>query len=174
MALRTVLGGIEGGHLTKGGTYLLALSLPERAEITIGRLGCFAFQSGWYAYTGSALGPGGLEARLARHSRKNKRTHWHIDYLLECATLKHAWQVECMERLECAWATAICQLPGVQMPITGFGSSDCRCPTHLFYWPGRLPNLSISAALAETLPSFSALRHFAYDDPNGRFMSTPS
>jgi len=60
-------------NLTKGpGTYLLLLRLEEDREIEIGRLGSLFFPRGYYLYVGSAMGPGGLVARLARHSQRGK------------------------------------------------------------------------------------------------------
>ena len=69
------------------GTYALVLHLECTEEITVGKLGMFTFPAGYYLYVGSALGPGGLEARLARHRRRGKKLRWHIDYLLEHAQL---------------------------------------------------------------------------------------
>ena len=63
------------------GTYALFLTLSVPAELTIGKLGAFAFPAGWYVYTGSARGPGGLQARLRHHLRPASRPHWHIDHL---------------------------------------------------------------------------------------------
>ena len=115
------------------GTYVLVLRLEGSEEITIGKLGTFTFPSGYYLYVGSALGPGGLEARLARHRRRGKKLRWHIDYLLERARLVEVWGVASTDRLECLWAQAARQLPGAEIPVPGFGSSDCRCPSHLIY-----------------------------------------
>ena len=89
------------------GTYLLLARLDSAHELVIGRLGSFALPAGWYAYAGSALGPGGLAARLARHRHADKRLHWHIDYLLASAVLKASWQITSSIRLECAWARAL-------------------------------------------------------------------
>ncbi len=115
------------------GVYALVLRLEGREEITIGRLGKFAFPAGYYLYVGSALGSGGLEARLARHRRRHKKLHWHIDYLLEYAQVVEVWSVASPDRRECLWALAAQLLPGSEMPVPGFGSSDCRCPSHLIY-----------------------------------------
>jgi Uri superfamily endonuclease len=115
------------------GTYALVLRLEHSEEITVGKLGTFAFPTGYYLYVGSALGPGGLEARLARHRRRDKKLHWHIDYLLEHAQLVEVWSATSTDRLECLWAQAARQLPGAEIPVPGFGSSDCRCPSHLIY-----------------------------------------
>jgi len=115
------------------GVYALVLRLEGREEITIGRLGKFAFPAGYYLYVGSALGSGGLEARLARHRRRDKKLHWHIDYLLEHAHLVEVWSAASTDRLECLWAKTARQIPDGEIPVPGFGSSDCRCPSHLIY-----------------------------------------
>jgi Uri superfamily endonuclease len=134
------------------GTYLLVLRLGRAAQIQIGALGLFGFPAGWYIYAGSAMGPGGLRARLARHSRAEKRLHWHIDYVLAVGVLQATWQVASLERLECAWATAVSELPGAQCPALGFGSSDCGCPSHLVYLSYRPTDRQMQCALAQRTP----------------------
>jgi Uri superfamily endonuclease len=118
---------------TSKGTYALVLHLEHREEITVGKLGTFPFPAGYYLYVGSALGPGGLEARLARHRRRDKKLRWHIDYLLEHAQLVEVWSAASTDKEECLWAQAARKLPGGEIPVPGFGSSDCRCPSHLIY-----------------------------------------
>ena len=39
------------------------------------------------------------------------------------------------ERLECTWAATLLRLPRARPVARGFGSSDCRCPTHLVHFP---------------------------------------
>jgi len=115
------------------GTYALVLLLERKEEIAVGKLGTFVFPAGYYLYVGSALGPGGLEARLARHRCRNKKLRWHIDYLLEHAQLVEVWSITSPARLECLWAQAVQELPGSEIPVPGFGSSDCRCSSHLIH-----------------------------------------
>ena len=115
------------------GVYGLVLHLEHREEITVGKLGTFTFLPGYYLYVGSALGPGGLEARLARHRRRAKKLRWHVDYLLTHAQLMEVWSAASTDKLECLWAQAARELPGSEIPVPGFGSSDCRCPSHLIY-----------------------------------------
>jgi Uri superfamily endonuclease len=143
------------------GTYLLLARLEEEVTVTVGRLGTFVFPAGWYAYAGSALGPGGIPARLARHWRSQKRAHWHIDYLLAHGTPEASWYVETVERLECRWAAAVRTLPGARLLVPRFGASDCRCPGHLAYLPRRPPDREIAEALASASPGGS--------DPPGRW-----
>jgi len=128
------------------GTYALLLELEQEAVITVGRLGTFRFPAGYYVYVGSALGSGGLAARLARHRRRDKKLRWHIDYVLAHARIVDVRVDDSGERLECAWACALLSVPGVQVVVPRLGSSDCTCPSHLVYlgstgrsyWEGRI------------------------------------
>ena len=140
------------------GTYLLLVRLDQNTEVAIGRLGVFAFPAGWYAYAGSALGSGGLEARLARHTRSAKRLHWHIDYLLPHGALEAIWQIASSAHLECVWADAIRSLPHAHILVSGFGSSDCPCETHLCYLPHRSTIQEISRALQDASTGHTAAR----------------
>ncbi len=115
------------------GTYALLIRVAEPIEITPGRLGTFQLDSGWYVYVGSALGPGGLAARVGRHLRPagEKRPCWHIDYLTAQVSVSQVVWVVGDERRECQWARWLLALPGASAPIPGFGASDCDCPAHL-------------------------------------------
>jgi len=55
------------------GTYALVLRLARATTIHVGALGAVDFAPGWYVYVGSALGPGGLAARVNRHLSRSKR-----------------------------------------------------------------------------------------------------
>lgn len=114
------------------GTYLLSIHLDRDRTIQVGRLGQIAFRAGWYVYVGSALG--GLGARLRRHARQEKPHHWHIDALRAVGTLAEVAVRPGAERIECAVAATVAALPGATQPVPRFGSSDCRCQTHLFHF----------------------------------------
>ena len=116
------------------GTYTLILSLARPTIIDVGRLGRFRFPEGWYAYAGSARGPGGLAARISRHLRAAGPLHWHVDYLRACARPIAAWYIVGPQKRECAWAQALSALPGGSIPAPRFGASDCRCPAHLIHF----------------------------------------
>lgn len=118
------------------GTYLLVLALDAAKQIEVGALGVWRFDPGIYAYAGSAMGPGGLKARLARHRRKDpgKSLHWHIDYLRQHARVLETWQTPGLDRLECSWAQTLATMPGARIAAPGFGASDCSCETHLFHF----------------------------------------
>ena len=141
------------------GTYALVMALKSEAAIIVGRLGRsggtggeseITFPAGYYVYFGSARG--GLSARVGRHLKREKRFHWHIDYLLQFAEVVEVWyspegaEVEWGERKEvkgaggvrkkeCLWCQVARGMPQGQILIPGFGSSDCRCPAHLVYFP---------------------------------------
>ncbi|MCO6452563.1 MAG: GIY-YIG nuclease family protein [Caldilineales bacterium] len=126
------------------GTYLLRFEIHRAERIYVGRLGAFDLNPGIYVYAGSALGSGGLRARLSRHLRADKEPHWHIDALTNCCT-PEIWLVDASDqRLECRWVQTLLAQPGVRVPIAGFGSSDCRqgCPAHLLALPAAIsPNV---------------------------------
>lgn len=112
------------------GTYALLVQVPYDLAINIGELGTLNLKAGYYAYVGSALG--GIEARVGRHLRGEKKIHWHIDYLLTRARSVDIVVAQSEEKKECAVA---CELAKNLANIRGFGSSDCKCGSHLFYNP---------------------------------------
>ncbi|MEA2054376.1 MAG: GIY-YIG nuclease family protein [Candidatus Thermoplasmatota archaeon] len=109
------------------GSYILTVGVKKDKEIEIGKLGVLPFKEGYYAYVGSAMN--GLDARIGRHIRQNKKKHWHIDYLLEEGVIRQIW---CMEggKNECEIASVMEKKFG---GVKNFGSSDCSCGTHLFH-----------------------------------------
>ncbi|MGB2770006.1 MAG: GIY-YIG nuclease family protein, partial [Candidatus Zixiibacteriota bacterium] len=68
------------------GIYQLLIRLPESVHIQIGKRGRYRFPKGYYIYTGSAKN--GFRGRIKRHLRKEKKHFWHIDYLLDHASVK--------------------------------------------------------------------------------------
>ena len=115
------------------GAYLLLVALPAPLRISLPRLPPTTLPPGHYVYAGSARGPGGLRARLARHMRTGKQPHWHIDRLTEAGRVEGAWVNPGGD--ECALVAAHAGLP---VPLPGFGSTDCRhCASHLLRWPTR-------------------------------------
>ena len=106
------------------GSYVLILYLREGKKIGVGKLGEIYFEGGYYAYVGSALGG------IKRHLREEKRMKWHIDYLAREAKILEVWYKEGEEREECIIAG---RLREKFKFIKNFGSSDCKCESHLFY-----------------------------------------
>jgi Uri superfamily endonuclease len=118
------------GSQRLGGSYLILAELPSGQNIKVGKLKATCFPHGHYAYIGSALA--GLEARVKRHLREGKKIHWHIDYFLKRAIVSDVILCESEQRMECNIARAF-QTEFDCIPR--FGSSDCRCPSHLFFSP---------------------------------------
>ncbi len=85
---------------------------------------------GRYLYCGSAKGPGGIRGRVARHLRSGKAPHWHVDRLTAAGRVRAV--VVAPEGSECALFARFLGLDRIEVPVEGFGSSDCRtCRAHL-------------------------------------------
>jgi Uri superfamily endonuclease len=115
-------------HQSISGIYVVIAELTRATDIQIGRRRKAHFEAGFYGYVGSALS--GLEKRLARHLGNRKRLHWHIDYLLNVATIRAFIYAETFKRKECAVAQALSRKLNSQ---PDFGCSDCNCRSHLFF-----------------------------------------
>jgi len=119
------------------GSYLLFISNSNDIAVNIGSLGELFFPEGFYVYVGSALGPGGLNKRLARHLQKNKKLFWHIDYLLASKTVQVIAILEVVSnrRLECLLSQQLLTSFSRELLVVyeHFGSSDCRCVGHFFF-----------------------------------------
>ena len=115
------------------GAYCLLIGLEDDTEIRVGALGTRMFPRGLYVYIGSAQA--GIGARVGRHISGAGRKHWHVDYLLEHGAVLStvALQVSKKED-ECAVAQSLLSLDGAEVVVEGFGSSDCRCRSHLVHF----------------------------------------
>ncbi len=110
------------------GAYALLIALHEPMLARACRSALRA--PGRYVYCGSAKGPGGLRARLARQARAEKSPHWHVDQLTRQGEIMGAWIA--INGCECALNAELGSLP---IPFEGFGGSDCpRCQSHLRLW----------------------------------------
>ena len=112
------------------GIYFLIISISKGSTVKIGALGSILFEKGSYVYVGSAMN--GLENRINRHLREEKKMHWHIDYLLasENAKIARVFVKETSDKKEeCRIAGKIAK---IGTPVQDFGCGDCRCTTHLF------------------------------------------
>jgi Uri superfamily endonuclease len=119
------------------GTYSLILSSSIEKLVTIGQLGTLFIKPGFYVYVGSAFGPGGLKARLNHHFNHTSRPHWHLDYLRPDLSVCEIWYTYDRVRREHQWADLHAQSRGARVPLPGFGASDCRCPSHLFFYTSK-------------------------------------
>lgn len=147
-----------GGMKAQPGTYLLFLAVDARRRVRVGKLGEMTVRPGVYAYVGSARGPGGVRARVQRHARADKTLHWHIDYLRSVTRFVRVWYVLDGVRHECMWADAMAGLPDAQIPMHGFGASDCACTSHLFHLPDVPPRTVFEQAVRHRVPSHPAIK----------------
>jgi Uri superfamily endonuclease len=116
------------------GTYAIVLTPNSERSIKIGKLGMLKLQAGYYIYVGSAFGPGGLAARIAHHKRISQRPRWHIDYLRTAAEIIELWYTYDSRPMEHDWAETLAGAKGAWAPFPGFGSSDCNCKAHLYFF----------------------------------------
>src|SRR6266540_676456 len=65
------------------GAYVLVVDLSRPLTVKLAGRPPASLRPGRYLYCGSAKGPGGLQARVARHMRRGKAVRWHIDRLTE-------------------------------------------------------------------------------------------
>lgn len=116
---------------------------PGAYALVIGLAGGLAFEMrgrpvslapGNYLYCGSAYGPGGIAARAGRHARRHKKRHWHVDHLTVIGQVAAIYALP--DGSECALVEQALSADGVDVPIRGFGASDCRnCAAHLLSLP---------------------------------------
>ena len=133
------------------GVYGLIIMVPHQIKVHIGALGEICFLEGFYVYVGSARGKStSIENRLSRHFRKEKRVHWHIDYLLDAdVTVKEAIFSESDERLECLVAKTLAARKKGNWGPKKFGASDCKsgCESHLIHFGS---NVDVKRVLGES------------------------
>jgi Uri superfamily endonuclease len=146
------------------GTYVLILFLKQHRSIAVGKLGKIGFPPGYYAYVGSAFGPGGLAARLKHHLFSDARPHWHIDYLRRQAKTEQLWLTEFNQPLEHSWASVLEQFSNSAQAFRGFGCSDCKCPSHIFYFPGPPPFKRFRESADKTVESNGRIRQFLLNE----------
>lgn len=135
---------------SRPGTYVLLFLSSVRKRLTIGRLGFLDLEPGAYLYVGSAFGPGGLRARTGRHRTKNTVKRWHIDHLKPRIQLVEIWFTDDPIHREHQWAGWFASKESLQVPLSGFGSSDCRCPSHLFH-AARAPDFDWFRTMQSTI-----------------------
>jgi len=115
-------------RLPDKGIYLLLIYLPNNKNLRVGALGIKNFKAGYYVYVGSAQR--NLRKRVKRHLSRKKRIRWHIDYLLSIASvediLAYSWGKDGEEGIAKA-------LMKKYAYVDGFGASDTRARSHLFY-----------------------------------------
>jgi len=112
------------------GTYCLLIYCREDLKISVGALGKIRFRPGFYLYAGSALK--GMDKRISRHLKKKKKVFWHIDRITSDRRffLEKIYYIDKPQKLECIIAKKLAE---IFCPVIAFGSSDCKCSSHLFF-----------------------------------------
>ncbi|MFH1490573.1 MAG: GIY-YIG nuclease family protein [Pseudomonadota bacterium] len=115
----------------------MILFLEREKEIVVGRgmsSSFHLFSAGYYAYVGSAHGPGGLKSRIHRHLIEEKKSVWHIDYLRKEAAPIEVWVSGHEKKPESVWADALLLMKGAH-PVENFGNTDdTKSRTHLCHF----------------------------------------
>lgn len=112
------------------GSYILSGYLGRKKWINFGKDKNFLFEKGWYLYVGSGMGS--LEGRIKRHLKQRKKIHWHMDHLRENLKKIKVFPIYSSKRLECKISKELSKIS--KSYVKSFGSSDCLCPSHLFYF----------------------------------------
>ena len=122
----------------------MCILIQDEITIRIGALGDLFFAKGYYLYIGSAMGHSGsstLINRVKRHisPSSSKKLHWHIDYLIgsENSLVTRVFLIPSKQRLECLIAQELYTI--LDGSIKDFGSSDCKCKSHLLYFREAIP-----------------------------------
>ena len=122
------------------GIYQLLIHLPKNVSIVIGKKERLRFPKGYYVYTGSARN--GLEKRIERHLKKNKKHFWQIDYLLDFASIKEIFLFTNGKFDECVLNLKLLEKPEAKIIMPKFGASDC--PADLIFFE-KMPRFRMSA-----------------------------
>lgn len=117
-------------EISPGGAYLLVLQNPREQYITVGSLGRTLFREGYYVYAGS--GKNNVFTRISRHRGIQRKKHWHIDYIKRDIKIITDIPFVTGDDIECSLGAKMAALGGE--PVPGFGSSDCRCLSHLTWF----------------------------------------
>ncbi|ADT83997.1 GIY-YIG nuclease family protein [Thermococcus barophilus] len=110
------------------GSYFLVIKV-ERDMIVRTKRKEFPLKAGYYVYVGSAMNS--LEKRVERHFRKDKKLHWHVDFLLKEAKLLRAYLIPSDAKIEEELSMEVSKFG---KPIEGFGASDLRIDSNLHYF----------------------------------------
>jgi Uri superfamily endonuclease len=142
------------------GSYALMAILKNPIGLESGLYKGKSVPSGRYLYAGSAFGPGGLKARIARHLDPQRKVFWHVDYLKPFWHIDEIWILGGGVSRECALIDAFSQIPGIEFPLAGFGASDCRnnCQAHLVHLP---EELSLQAIFNHIQSYFSCIQRLS-------------
>lgn len=110
--------------------YSIKLKINKESEIQVGKLGSFVFPKGYYIYIGSAKK--NIKSRVNRHIKIDKKKKWHFDFLRPYGEIV---EIETYDNslTECELFEKIKRETNGEVLVKKFGSTDCKCFTHLIY-----------------------------------------
>jgi len=96
------------------------------------------------------MGATSLSHRILRHLRKEKRSFWHIDFLLaqeDAAVMSVVAAPTTNRKMECHINSYIKEKCQAKIAIPGFGASDCRknCGSHLLFSQDNIKDFVLAA-----------------------------
>ena len=158
-------------HIPKEkGTYVLILKNSREITISAGTKTLHALP-GYYTYCGSAFGSGGIYSRVSRHLKPFKKHRWHIDYIRRFMSITSVFALASDKNMEHIWAKTFKDNGGA-VHSKGFGSSDCKCETHLHYFINE-PSISILKLSPTFVGCTSELLTFGSDSASYRWHKPP-
>jgi len=142
--------------------YILVIGLVEPCHLVYSNRSVI-LEPGVYFYIGSARGPGGVLARLARHLVGEKRVWWHIDRLLKCSSI-NIYGVFLLKAINCDCEFEVTRVFREKFNyIPRFGSSDKRQdPSHLFKCSNLVECLSQVYTLLESIECLEEVIYAEY------------
>ncbi|PIQ09169.1 MAG: endonuclease III [Ignavibacteriales bacterium CG18_big_fil_WC_8_21_14_2_50_31_20] len=124
------------------GIYILELFAKENFLIANNKFNNVTFPKGFYYYIGSAQK--NLKSRIYRHLAKQKKIHWHIDFLSTHKSLKisNVFVIpNALKVVEAEIANSFVEYFNAKIIAEGFGNSDTKeTKTHLFFKNKQLSN----------------------------------
>lgn len=123
------------------GIYILEIYCKANTFVDHPKLGIIELKRGTYFYVGSAQK--NLQQRINRHYKRKKPLKWHIDYLTSNARFKiiNHYTSLLPKEFECKVVNFLSKIEDFIIPISKFGSSDCKfCASHLLYFSKKMNN----------------------------------
>ncbi|MGQ4892793.1 MAG: GIY-YIG nuclease family protein [Candidatus Njordarchaeia archaeon] len=125
--------------MSRKGKYILLMEVSSNVSFNFSRRKKRVYlERGLYLYVGSAMGPGGLERRLMRHRRKEKKLKWHIDYLTAQKNVS-VFGAFILESSIPEWLIVekLLEHGAFSVAIDGFGATDSKAGSHLLKYNGK-------------------------------------
>jgi len=131
----------------EAGTYALFLDMEREVQMQVGALGPCTFPRGVHVYAGSAMR--GLQTRLARHVRREKTIHWHVDRLTTVSGCQVLGAVVFTSPVhqECEIVGYLTSSEDAEVRPSCFGASDHACRGHLVWLGEEASTLQETIAL---------------------------